>query len=134
MSNDKIRQLAHRIAGKFKPEKIILFGSYAWGKPHQNSDVDLFIIKDTFNTRQSAAEIDRYLSDRDVPLDIIVARSQKIQERLDLGDPFWKKIINQGEVLYESILVEGWLKKAKEDEMSIEAILKEEGGAPSIVK
>ena len=41
----EIKKIAEKIAKEYKPEKIILFGSYAWGKPGPNSDVDLFVVK-----------------------------------------------------------------------------------------
>ena len=48
MKNQKeIKKITDQIAKKYKPEKIILFGSYAWGKPTEDSDVDLFIVKKT---------------------------------------------------------------------------------------
>ena len=60
MVNEEIKKMAEKIAKKYKPEKIILFGSYAWGKPGPNSDVDLFVVKKTGNTRM-ARKIGRLL-------------------------------------------------------------------------
>lgn len=44
---EKIQKIADKIVAEYRPEKIILFGSYAWGNPHQDSDLDFLIIKKT---------------------------------------------------------------------------------------
>ena len=67
-----IRAVALRIADRFQPEKIILFGSHAYGHPKPESDVDLLVIMDTpLRSRQQRLEISA-LSPRPFPLDIIV--------------------------------------------------------------
>ena len=63
----EIKKIAEKIAKEYKPEKIILFGSYAWGKPGPNSDVDLFVVKKTDNTREMARKIGRLLFPRLFP-------------------------------------------------------------------
>ena len=97
-----IRSLARRIAEEFQPEKIILFGSYAYGKPEPESDVDLLVVMDTpLRARQQRLEISRALSPRPFPLDIIIQTPQQMKERLAMGDPFLLEITNRGKVLYE---------------------------------
>jgi uncharacterized protein len=44
MLNDQIQELSHKIAVQFSPDRIILFGSYAYGTPTEESDVDLLIV------------------------------------------------------------------------------------------
>jgi predicted nucleotidyltransferase len=51
---DNLREITDKIVGKYQPRMIVLFGSYAWGEPGPDSDVDLLIVKDTDNTRKSA--------------------------------------------------------------------------------
>ena len=97
-----IRAVAKRIAVKFQPEKIILFGSYAYGHPRAESDVDLLVIMDTtLRSRQQRLEISRALSPRPFPLDIIVRTPGQVEERLTLGDSFLQEITTRGKVLYE---------------------------------
>lgn len=102
MTNSKIQQVVDSIVDKFKPEKIILFGSYAWGDPQENSDVDLLVIKDDpkKNIREMAIELEKILFDRTIPLDLIVYKPYQVKEMLDHNDQFISKILNQGQVLY----------------------------------
>ena len=102
MTNFKeIQKISDRIVKEFKPEKIILFGSYAWGKPHKDSDVDLFIMKKTKNIRQTARDIDGYLFPRLFPIDIIVYTPEQTKQRLKIRDFFLEDVVNKGKVLYE---------------------------------
>lgn len=96
----KIREIVDAIASKHRPEKIILFGSWAWGEPGPDSDVDLFIIKDTENTRKLAREIDGSIFPRPFPIDLIVYKSDQVKKRQVAGDFFINDILNKGKVLY----------------------------------
>ena len=102
MSKEKeIKKIVNQIVEKYKPEKIILFGSFAYGKPTKDSDVDLFIIKRTNEPRTKRhLKVDRILLDRIMPLDILVYTPQEIKKRLSFGDFFIRNIIQQGKVLY----------------------------------
>ena len=94
--------MAQRIADRFQTEKIILFGSYAYGHPKPESDVDLLVIMDTpLRSRQQRLEISRALSPRPFPLDIIVRTPQELAERIVMGDLFLREITTRGKVLYE---------------------------------
>ena len=95
----KIQGIADKIAKEFKPEKIILFGSYAWGRPGPDSDVDLFIMKETQNTRELASEIDGSIFPRPFPIDIIIYRPAHAKRRRQ-KDFFIKNIFEKGRVLY----------------------------------
>jgi len=97
---EKIKEVADKIGREFKPEKVILFGSYAWGEPTQDSDVDLFIIKETDNTRKTAMEIDGSIRPRPFPIDIIVYRPESVEKSLRMKDFFIKDILTKGKVLY----------------------------------
>jgi len=97
-----IRAVAKQIAEKFQPEKIILFGSYAYGKPRPESDVDLLVVMETsLRERQQRLEISRALSPRPFALDIIIRTPQQLEERIALGDVFLCEVITKGKVLYE---------------------------------
>ena len=97
----KIKNISDKIAMEYKPEKIILFGSFAWGKPTKDSDIDLLIVKKAEkSSRKLAQEIDNSLFEREMPIDILVYSPKYLEERLSLGDFFIKKIIKDGKLLY----------------------------------
>jgi len=92
-----------RIVSELKPEKIILFGSYAYGNPTPDSDVDLLVIMKT-----KAREIDRYVAvsnllyPRQFPVDILVKTPQEMEaEARKTGNFFMREILKKGRVLYE---------------------------------
>lgn len=96
----KIKKVVDKIVQEFQPEKIILFGSWAWGKPDKDSDVDLFIIKETENTRQTAREIDGSIFPRPFPMDLIVYTPKQVEKRKNMRDFFIRDILKKGKVLY----------------------------------
>lgn len=86
----------------FKPEKVILFGSYAWGQPKKDSDFDLFIIKQTKeNPSKRAYKVRRCLNNINESFDILVFTHQEIQRRIAINDFFIQDILSRGEVIYE---------------------------------
>lgn len=95
-----IRRFAGRIAERFRPDKIILFGSYAYGTPGADSDVDLLVVMPARNQLDQAVKI-RLALDAPFPMDLIVRTPKKLQERLDRGDLFTTHIVANGKVLYE---------------------------------
>lgn len=100
-SKKEIKRVTERIVRKYRPKKIILYGSFAYGEPHKESDVDLLIIKSTRKPRTKRhLEVDRMLLDRHLPLDILVYTPLEIKKRLLLGDFFIKNILEQGKILY----------------------------------
>jgi predicted nucleotidyltransferase len=98
-----IRQFARRIAERFQPDKIILFGSYAYGTPHEESDVDLLVV---MPTRNAIAESVRISVAFDWPfsLDLIVRTPKQIERGLREDDRDWflSEVIEKGKVLYEA--------------------------------
>ncbi|MBI5298886.1 MAG: nucleotidyltransferase domain-containing protein [Deltaproteobacteria bacterium] len=100
INEKKIKKVAQKIATKFYPDKIILFGSWAWGKPGPDSDVDLLIVKETKDARKFAMEVDGYIFPRPFPLDIIVYRQSQIDKRYKMGDFFISEIMDKGKILY----------------------------------
>ncbi|KKP69151.1 MAG: polymerase beta domain protein region protein [Candidatus Moranbacteria bacterium GW2011_GWE1_35_17] len=102
-TNKDIQKIADKIARELKPEKIILFGSYAWGKPTKDSDIDLFIIKKS-NKRKidRARDVQRILFNEDIPaVDILVYTPLETKKRLALEDFFIEDIIHKGNIIYE---------------------------------
>lgn len=102
ISSDVIRSLTRQIADRFHPQKIILFGSYAYGQPRPESDIDLLVIMETnLRETQQALQIRQYLNPL-FGLDILVYPPAKIEQRIAWGDSFLREIIERGTVLYES--------------------------------
>jgi uncharacterized protein len=99
---EQIQALSQQIAEQFKPDRIILFGSYAYGTPNEDSDVDLLVVMpfEGYAFRQSVTIREKIRVG--FPLDLLVKTPQKIQERLELGDFFIQEIFEQGKTLYES--------------------------------
>lgn len=99
----KIQKIADKIAKQFKPDKVILFGSYAWGKPHADSDVDLFIVKETDQSKiERGQEIERILWNSGMPVDALVYTPEETQKRLDIEDFFIQNILTKGKILYSA--------------------------------
>ena len=100
---EAIDYVVWQIAEKFQPLKIILFGSYAYGTPRPESDVDLLVIMET-----PLKEIDQEIHicqeiEYHFGLDLLVKTPATLANRLALGDPFLKEIVKKGQVLYERI-------------------------------
>ncbi|MDA3927772.1 MAG: nucleotidyltransferase domain-containing protein [Prolixibacteraceae bacterium] len=91
---------------KASPEKIILFGSYAYGQPNNESDIDLLIIKDIAPSELRDYRVALKLSlwnlikNWNVPVDIIVDSQERINQRINEGDLFYKEILTKGDVIY----------------------------------
>lgn len=97
-----IQSVVDQIIALFHPQKIILFGSYAYGTPKPESDVDLLVILDTQKSGlEQAAAICRQIQYR-FGLDLVVYTPQDLAQRLKWGDSFLKEITRRGTTLYES--------------------------------
>jgi len=97
----EIQDITQQIIEKYKPEKIVLFGSAARGKRDLDSDVDLLIIKK--ETPLYGADRIRELSriiERNIPLDLLIYRPEEFEKRVQMGDPFLKSVLKEGKVLY----------------------------------
>jgi len=98
-----ILEIVEKIKREYQPEKIILFGSYAYGTPDRDSDIDLLIIKDTQERPiDREVAVTRMVSDpkRLIPFEPIVLTPKEVNERLEIGDQFIREILQKGEVLY----------------------------------
>ena len=98
----EIERYAERIAREFRPERIILFGSHALGAAREDSDVDLLVVMPhSGKSWDQAAEIRSRLRPN-FPLDLLVRSPEKLDERLELGDPLFVEIATTGRVLHEA--------------------------------
>jgi predicted nucleotidyltransferase len=96
-----IRALAKQIAKKFNPEEVILFGSHAYGKPHDWSDVDLLVVMETPKGEfKTIMEISDSLPPLPFRVDIIARSRAVINRRKSAGDFFLREITKKGKVLY----------------------------------
>jgi len=99
---NQIEDFTDRIAREFEPQQIILFGSYANGKPTPDSDVDMLVIM-PFEGRptEKSVEIRMKLMPH-FPLDLLVRTPENIEHRLYMGDFFMQDILREGIILYEA--------------------------------
>lgn len=105
LTRNQIKLLCSEIAREFHPDKIVLFGSYAYGKPRLGSDVDLLVVMPFEGSpfRQAAAILGHVVQTVGVlPLDLLVRTGQQVQERIQMGDNFMREIIERGRVMYEA--------------------------------
>jgi predicted nucleotidyltransferase len=101
VSATTIREVARQIVDSFDPQRIILFGSHAYGQPGPGSDVDILVIMDTsLKETEQAVRICQAI-DYHFGLDLIVRKPTTINHRLALGDAFLAEILGNGQVLYE---------------------------------
>ncbi len=97
-----IRNICDRIAEEFSPERIILFGSHAYGTPTMESDLDLLVVMPFDGSPLSqAVRISRQLKLM-IPLDLIVRTREQLNERLAMDDSFMREIVESGKVMYEA--------------------------------
>lgn len=103
MVNEKsIRAFSDQIVREFQPDRIILFGSYVYGRPTADSDVDLLIVM-PFDGKptQKAVEILKRTKPH-IPVELVVRTPGQVEKRLKLNDFFLREILEKGRVLYES--------------------------------
>lgn len=102
VTETKIRQAAQKIVDAVQPQKIVLFGSFAYGRPDPDSDVDLLVIMESEQSVHArSVQISEILYPRPFPVDIIVRTPAEVAERIALGDSFFREIMTRGKVLYE---------------------------------
>lgn len=99
---EEIRRVVRQIVERFRPEKVILFGSHAYGEPTGDSDVDLLVVMETEeNPLHVAARISASV-DHPFPLDIVVVRPSELREALRERNVFETEVVTKGVVLYEA--------------------------------
>ena len=98
-----LREIAQKVVQAFRPKSIILFGSYAYGRPTSDSDLDLLIVMES---RDRPAERIRKVGDlfdpRPLPMDFIVLTPREVRRRLSGFDPFLDEVFEKGQMLYGS--------------------------------
>jgi uncharacterized protein len=100
---EAITELSQNIAQKFNPEQIILFGSYAYGTPHVDSDVDLLVVMPyeghpSYKALEILAQVNPPFA-----IDLLVKAPDELKQRLALNDYFLQNIVSKGRVLYAAV-------------------------------
>ncbi len=99
---DSIRALIERIVQEYHPERIILFGSYAYGTPTVDSDVDLLVVLpfEGKGLRKSVEILNTVHPD--FPVDLLVRTPEQVRQRLAWNDFFLREVTERGKILYEA--------------------------------
>ncbi|MFN8453741.1 MAG: nucleotidyltransferase domain-containing protein [Anaerolineae bacterium] len=100
-----LTRLLNKLITGYTPQRVILFGSYAYGKPDQHSDLDLLIVKETDKSPfQRRVEVGRIVQDQNrmTPIQPLVITPEELREQITKGNPFLIEIIQKGEVLYDA--------------------------------
>ena len=100
----QIKQAARKVVSKVHPERVILFGSHAYGKPTWDSDVDLLLVikKGSRKARKTTLlKASAALDPRPFPVDLLVKSRSQIESRIAQGDFFLQDIVEHGRVLYQ---------------------------------
>ena len=103
ISDELLEEMTQRLVAEFQPEQIILFGSHAWGTPHEDSDVDLLVIVSHSDEKpiQRAVRAQHCCMDRLlVPADILVKTRAEIERYRHVRASLERKMLEQGRVLY----------------------------------
>ncbi len=101
ISFEDISRLSEKIVTEFQPERVILFGSHAYGKPGPDSDVDLLVILpfDGRNFWKSLEILNR--AEPTFSVDLLARRPDDTARRYSEGDPLIREALDHGKVLYE---------------------------------
>ncbi len=101
ITNELIQEIKNRIVKGVHPEKIILFGSYAYGMPTKESDLDLLVILQTEEpVHKRAIKIRKLLRDIRIPKDILVYTPQEVERWKNASSAFITSILKKGRVIY----------------------------------
>jgi uncharacterized protein len=102
IDRETIRAFVDEVVRRFQPERVVLFGSYAYGRPDADSDVDLLVVMRHRGAGAEQAARIRHVVRSGFPLDLIVRSPANIRLRVKMGDSFIREILEKGEVLHEA--------------------------------
>jgi predicted nucleotidyltransferase len=102
VSRREIQAFVDDVARRFRPLRVILFGSYAYGKPNADSDVDLLVVKRHRGPSPEVASRIRMACTVPFPMDLLVRSPAELRRRIKMEDPFIIDIIEKGVVLHEA--------------------------------
>ena len=102
VSQERTQEVVDSIAEQFHPDKIILFGSYAYGIPNEDSDVDLLVVMPA-DKRDYKKSVAIQMAVRiEFACDLLVYDPAYLQQRCGTRDWFIQEVVEKGQVLYES--------------------------------
>ncbi len=97
-----IQKIIKQIVDAVHPKKIVLFGSHAYGHPTPDSDLDLLIVMESKKRPvERAVEVSKSIRFYPIPMDIMVRTPAEIRNRIQLGDSFFREVMERGKVIYE---------------------------------
>lgn len=102
LSATLLSEVTARLVAEFQPERVILFGSHAWGQPTADSDVDLLLVvseSDQTPTRR-AQRAQRTLGSLPIPADVLVKTRAEVDRQALLGSSLVRRALAEGRVLY----------------------------------
>ena len=101
VSPEILSEIVERLVVEFNPERIILFGSHAWGNPGKDSDIDLLVIVSETNERPIARAVraHRCLHGISFPMDLIVKTQQEVNRFEKVSSSLEAEILRRGKVL-----------------------------------
>jgi len=102
LSVEMLEEVTCRIVDAIHPQKIVLFGSYVWGEPTENSDIDLMVIVDHLDQPgyRLATEVYRSLRGMRVPVEVVVRSQDDIARGLTVKTSLERKVLEMGRVLH----------------------------------
>ena len=102
VDEDLLREIRNKIVRAANPEKIVLFGSYVYGKPTDQSDLDILVVmKSDLPRYRRSRSIYRCLAGLLIPKDILVYTPEEIEEWDEVPQAFISTVMRQGKVIYE---------------------------------
>lgn len=103
LTPDLLDSITQRLVAALQPEQIILFGSYAYGEPNEDSDIDLLVIvSQSDEPRYRRARIAcKALHGIAMPTDVLVMTREEVQRKLNVRSSFIRRAVNEGKLLYE---------------------------------
>jgi predicted nucleotidyltransferase len=103
---ERLGHIVQRLIAQYRPERIILYGSLAWGQPHADSDIDLLIVKETDDSPLARRVAVRRLAaqpGQSVPFSPLVITPDELSQQLARNHPLYRRILSEGVVLYERV-------------------------------
>jgi uncharacterized protein len=102
LTTNLLDRITQRLVSSLKPEQIILFGSYAYGKPNEDSDVDLLVIVSQSDEPRyrRAREAYKALGGIDIATDVIVMTREEVKRKINVHSSLVHRVIHDGKILY----------------------------------
>ena len=101
----ELKKIRDVIVKGYKPDKIILFGSRVWGKPHKWSDYDLLVVKKGVRKERyrRGVEIGKLMRKKSItsPTDILVYNQKELFSICSEGNQLFNDIVHRGKYIYE---------------------------------